>query len=388
MPDPLDWIDDELTALDAQHLRRGLVTREGPQDAVVTVGQSHNLINFGSNDYLGLAADRRLNDAAAIVAQNEGWGAGASPLVAGRSLSHEQLERRLAEFKGAEAGLVFSSGFAANVGTVAALVERGDAIFSDANNHASLIDGCRLSRAEVHIYRHADVDHLAELLSATGRYRRRLIVTDALFSMDGDLAPLPQIAALAAQHGAMLMVDEAHATGVFGQRGRGVSEHLGVEDAIHVHMGTLSKALGSTGGFVVGQQKLIDWLTNRARAYVFSTALSSPVAAATIAAIELVQSESQRRWQLLDRAGELRERLSAQGWNIGRSCAQIIPIYLGDAEQTMDLAQTLRGCGLFVPGIRPPSVPTGKSLLRISLTWLHTPAMLDTLLQALAAERH
>jgi 8-amino-7-oxononanoate synthase len=381
--DPLAWIDDELAALDAAHLQRRLVTRAGAAAATIELN-GQTLINFGANDYLGLAADPRLAKAAVEAATSEGTGAGASPLVTGHSEAHAELERRLAEFENCEAALVFTSGFAANCGTVSALVERGDAIYADAKNHASLIDGCRLSRAEIHIYRHCDVEHLAKLLDESTCYRRRLIVTDSLFSMDGDMAPLSEISALADAHGAMLMVDEAHATGVFGEHGRGVAECLGIESFVHIRMGTLSKALGCAGGFVVGRRNLIDWLLNRARSYVFSTALSPAVAAAAIAALDIVRNEPQRRRELLGRGERLRATLASQGWNIGRSMSQIIPVYIGDPARTMELAQSLRNQGLFVPGIRPPSVPPGESLLRISLSYAHTPAMVDELTSALA----
>lgn len=388
--DPLNWIDDELNALADRHLLRQTVTRASSQRGTITLAKQESgphdktLVNFSANDYLALAADPRLIDAAAQAARQEGWGAGASPLVTGRSNSHAELECRLAEFEGTEAALLFTSGFAANLGTVAALVDKEDAIYADAKNHASLIDGCRLSRAEIHVYRHCDVDHLAELLRDSTRFRRRLIVSDSLFSMDGDLAPLVQLAELASKHAAMLMVDEAHATGVFGPTGRGVAEHLGVEDGIHVRMGTLSKALGSAGGFVAGRRSLIQWLANRARSYVFSTAFPPAVAAAAVAALDIVRDELERRIELLSRAAEVRRRLSEQGWNVGRSESQIIPIYIGDANRTMQLSQGLRQRGFFVPGIRPPSVPEGESLLRISLSWSHNTAMLDQLLAALA----
>ncbi len=382
--DPLSWLDDELSQLDARHLLPPKISHSGPQGATIVLdGQA--LVNFGANDYLGLAADPRLSAAAARAAQQEGWGAGASPLVTGHGASHAELERQLAEFEGTEAALLFSSGFAANLGTVAALVERGDAIFADAKNHASLIDGCRLSRAEVHIYRHGDVDHLSEMLRIASGYRRRLIVTDSLFSMDGDFAPLAANRGIGrASIEAMLLIDEAHATGVFGQQGRGVAEMLGVEDGVHIRIGTLSKALGSIGGFAVGRQSLIDWLFNRARSYVFSTAFPPAVAAAAIAALQMVRDEPQRRTELLVRAQSIREQLAAQGWNVGQSASQIIPVYLGEPDRTMRVAQQLRARGLFVPGIRPPTVPPGESLLRISLSWSHSAGMLDQLLAVLA----
>ena len=379
-PDPLDWLAAALESLDSEHLRRRLQTHAGAQGPTLTI-EGRELVNFGSNDYLGLAADERLTAAAAEALPAAGWGAGASPLITGHAELHQKLETRLAEFEATEAALLFGSGFAANVGTIAALVGRGDAVFGDQFNHASLIDGCRLSRADVHIYRHADCDHLAELLSSAPTSGRRLIVTDSVFSMDGDLAPLVEIANLAERYGAMLLVDEAHATGVLGEHGRGLAELLGVEDRTHVRIGTLSKALGSIGGFVAGRQTLIDWLVNRARPYVFSTALPPVASAAALAALNIVQNEPHRRRQLVQRAADLRTRLAAQGWNVGRSASQIIPIVLGDAERTMRLSGMLRERGLLAPGIRPPSVPEGGSLLRISLSYAHTPEMLARLVE-------
>lgn len=386
MASPLEWIDDELSLLEREGLLRQLVTHLGPQGPTIRIG-GEELVNFGANDYLALADHERLKNAARQAIDLEGWGAGASPLVTGHSASHAELERRLAEFEGTEAALVFPSGFAANAGTVAALVDREDVIFADQKNHASLIDGCRLSRAEVHIYRHGDAAHLGELLHQQRDFRRRLIVTDSLFSMDGDIAPLSEIAALARQHDCIVLVDEAHATGVFGNRGRGVCEHLGVEHDVHVRVGTLSKALGCSGGFVAGSKRLITWLYNRARPYVFSTAHPPANAAAALAALEIVEREPQRRIMLLERACELRAKLRQQGWAIGRSESQIIPVFVGDADRTMQLALRLREQGLFVPGIRPPSVPPGESLLRISLSYGHTPAMIERLTSALGSYR-
>jgi 8-amino-7-oxononanoate synthase len=360
-----------------------LAVRGGRQAARVTIDGSE-LLNFGSNDYLGLAGDPRLAAAAAAALKDEGFGSGASPLVIGRSALHARLEERLAEFEGTEAALLFNSGFAANAGTLAALAGPGDAVFADAKNHASLWDGCRLSRADVRVYPHADWQALDILLDKTGRYRRRLIVTDSLFSMDGDLAPLAELADLARQHDAMLMIDEAHATGVFGPRGRGVAEHLGVEDGVHVRVGTLSKALGCAGGFVAGSRSLVEWLLNRARSYVFSTAAPAATAAAAIAALDVVRDEPQRRTELLAQAESLRRQLAAQGWNVGRSASQIIPLIIGEPARAMAMAASLREQDIFVPAIRPPTVPEGESCLRISLTCGHTPEMIAALSDALA----
>jgi 8-amino-7-oxononanoate synthase len=311
-------------------------------------------------------------------------------LVSGRGTIHAELEARLARFEQTEAAILFPSGYAANSGTIAALTGKGDAIFSDAKNHASIIDGCRLSEAETIVYPHCDCDALDELLRTAGEYRRRLIVTDTLFSMDGDLAPIDRIADLAAEHNAMVMVDEAHATGVFGAQGRGVVESVSdatgrtdLDELVHIRVGTLSKALGSGGGFVAGRQSLVDWLANRARSYVFSTAQPVATSAAALAALDIVEHHAEPRRLLRQRADRLRERLVELGWNTGRSASQVIPIYVGRPEPTMQLADRLRKAGFFVPGIRPPSVPPGESLLRLSLCANHADAMVEGLLEAL-----
>jgi len=353
---------------------------------VEIAGQS--VINFASNDYLGLAADERLANAAAETFREQGVGRGASPLVCGRSSIHEQLEQRLAEFLGTEAALLFPTSFAANAGIIPALADDGDAIYGDAKNHASIIDGCRLSRAERHIYPHVDMQALASLLAQGKKYRRRLIVTDTLFSMDGDLAPLPQLAKLAAEHKAMLMVDEAHAVGVFGKTGRGVVEHFSTEcpelaTQVHIRVGSFGKALGSAGGFVCGSTALVRWLANRARTYVFSTAHPAGISAAALVALDLVDREPERRRGLIERAANLRSRLREQGWHTGRSVSQIIPIVIGSANRTMQIAQGLRDRGIWAPGIRPPSVPDGESLLRLGFTAAHTEDMVERLLAAL-----
>jgi len=380
--DPLAWMDQELAALEREGLRRRLTVRQSRQLARVTI-EGRELINFGSNDYLGLAADPRLSAAASEAARREGWGSGASPLICGRGRVHADLEERLAAFEATEAALVFASGFAANAGAIAALVGPGDIVYTDRKNHASLLDGCRLSRADVRAYAHGDWQRLETLLAKAHKYRRRLIATDSLFSMDGDLAPLAELADVAERHDAMLLIDEAHGTGVFGRRGRGVAEHLGVEDRIAVRVGTLSKALGSVGGFVAGSRSLIDWLVNRARPYVFSTAAPAATAAASSAALEIVENEPHRRQRLLDRAERLRNDLVELGWNVGRSASQIVPIIVGEPDLAVSLAASLRERGLFVPAIRPPTVPEGEACLRISLTFGHDDEAVARLIEAL-----
>jgi len=401
--EPLAWIDAELDQLERAGLRRRLAVRTSPQTAEVVL-DGRRLVNFGSNDYLGLAADPRVAAAATAAIEHHGWGSSSSPLVSGRASSHAELERRLAEFQGTEAALVFPSGFAANAGVIPALVDKGDAIFSDAMNHASLIDGCRLSNAARIIYPHCDSTALEPLLRDANHYRRRLIVSNSLFSMTGELAPLAELADLAERYDAMLMVDEAHAVGVLGRHGRGAAEHLSgclpffdsekkgadrfdLQDRFPIRVGALSKALGSGGGFVCGRQSLVDWLANRVRSYIFSTAQPAATSAAALAALDIVEQEPERRTQLLDRAAELRERFQALGWSTGRSESQIIPLVVGEPNETMRLAAGLREAGFFVPGIRPPSVPPGESLLRLTLCYHHTPAMVDGLVDALSELR-
>jgi 8-amino-7-oxononanoate synthase len=381
---PLDWIDEELAALKRADLLRELPAPLGVCGPVVEL-QGRQVVSFASNDYLGLAGDARLTAAAAAACQRDGVGRGASPLVSGRSHFHDELERRLAQFEDAEAAILFPSGYAANTGAVAALAQPADAIFADERNHASLIDGCRLSRAEVHVYPHADVLALADLLkscTAQGAARRRLIVTDSVFSMDGDVAPLAAIADLAIQYEAMLLVDEAHATGVLGPRGRGAAETLGHQAGL-VRVGTLSKALGSAGGFVCGSRSLTQWLANRARSYVFSTAQPAAAAGAALGALDIVDAEPDRRIRVLAAADRVRAELKGRGWNTGASTSQIVPVLVGDPGEAVALSRRLREQGFWVPAIRPPSVPEGQALLRISLTAAHTPKMIAGLLAAM-----
>ncbi len=380
----LSWLFHELAALDRAGLRRRLSTREGRQTAKIVL-DGQELVNFGSNDYLALAADPRLAAAATAAIQAEGFGSGASPLITGHSATHQRLEQRLAEFEGTEAVLVFPSGFAANLAAVTALAGPGDVVFSDAKNHASLWDGCRLSRADVRVYPHADWRQLGVVLARASGYRRRLIVSDSLFSMDGDLAPLAELADVARRYEAMLLVDEAHATGVFGHGGRGVAEHLGVEQSVAARVGTLSKALGCAGGFVSGSRLLIEWLINRARSYIYSTAAPAALSAAAQAALEIVIAEPYRRRELLQRAAALRERLAALGWSLGRSASQIIPIVVGQPQRAVELSQRLRQHGLLVPAIRPPTVPENEACLRVSLTWGHTEEQIAALVEKLGA---
>ena len=371
LPAALDWIADDLDALRAAGLERPHRVRSGRQGREVDL-DGQTLLNFGSNDYLGLAGDVRLTKAASRAACAEGFGAGASPLVSGHSQAHELLERALANLLAVDGALTFPSGFAANTATIAALARPDDVIASDARNHASIIDGCRLSRAHIGIYPHRDMAALDALLAQSGSARRRLIVTDTVFSMDGTVAPLADLCELARKHRAILMVDEAHATGVFGVRGSGLVEETGCADGVHVRVGTLSKALAAAGGFVAGHADMIHWLRHKARAWIFSTAHPPPVAAAATRAITLLSQEPHRRRELLERAAGFRQLLSQSGIDVAGATTQIVPIVVGAAADTVAVSTRLAAAGLFVPAIRPPSVPEGKSLVRVSLSWHHT----------------
>ena len=311
MNDPLSWIDAELADWSA----RGLERRFLPHGRVTPgrfLRDGREYINFGANDYLGLAADPRLAEAARIAAETYGWGSGPSPLVAGWTDIHQRLVMSIAAFEHTEAAMLFPTGFAANLGTIAALVGKGDAVYSDRLNHACLIDGARLSGATIRVYPHNDATALADILEREqGRFRRSLIVTDGVFSMDGDLAPLGAIAEIAQKYQAMLMVDEAHGTGVFGPDGQGACSACGVTDGVQIKVGTLSKALGSLGGFVAGSKRLIDWLTNRGRTLIYSTSLPPAAAAAALEALRIVVAEPWRREHVLILAMILRQRLTA-----------------------------------------------------------------------------
>jgi glycine C-acetyltransferase/8-amino-7-oxononanoate synthase len=305
-----------------------------------------------------------------------GTGAGASRLISGNMQPHRRLEERLASFKGYESALLFGSGYLANTGTIAALADRGEIVFSDELNHASIIDGCRLSRAETFVYRHGDVEHLAWGLREA-KERAALIVTDGVFSMDGDLAPLEDLAPLAHDHGCRLMVDEAHATGTVGPGGRGSVAAAGLSGEVDVVVGTLGKALGSYGAYVCASSELTEYLLNTARSFIFSTAPPPPSVAASLAALELLESHPHRVERLAENATALRTALAAEGLAVGDSSTQIVPVEVGDAGQTMDLCERVLERGVFVQGIRPPTVPEGKSRLRFTVMATHRAGELE-----------
>ena len=367
-------IDDfalrELETRRAAGLHRRLRCIEGAQDAWVTVDGRRALL-LCSNNYLGLASHPAVREAASKAAADYGVGAGASRLISGSMRWHRTLEEQLATFKGTEAALLFNSGYHANVGTIAALVGQDDAVFSDELNHASIIDGCRLSGARIRVYRHNDVDALAALLAGTAA-RRRLVVTESIFSMDGDTAPLAAIGEVAERHGAMVMVDEAHAMGVIGPNGRGVVGAEGLQDRVAVQMGTLGKAVGTFGAFVAGRRAMIDLLLNTARSFVYTTALPPPVVAAASAALTIISTDSERRQRLAENAAHLYRAFGQLGLRTGRQPAHILPVLIGDSDRAMRISERLLAEGVFVQGIRPPTVPPGTARLRVTAMSTHT----------------
>src|SRR5579884_1407788 len=383
--DALAWLGPELEDLRQHALFRTLSEFDSAAEPEI-VHQGRRYLLLASNNYLGLAADPRVVHAATEALRRYGASTAASRLVSGSTPLHRELESELATLKGAEAALLFSSGYMANLGTIAALVGPGDVIFCDRLNHASIIDAATLARARLVVYHHADPDHLAALLERhTGR--RRLIVTDSVFSMDGDLAPLPALCDLAERWGCMLMVDEAHATGVLGARGAGAVDALGVRGRVPIVMGTLSKALGSVGGFVAGSRRLVDFLRNRARTFMFDTALAPSAVGAAIAALRVARVEEERRARLRQMIALLHDELVDLGYEVLPPDAAILPVLVGDSDAALDLAVALRERGVWAPAIRPPAVPRGAARVRVTLMATHTPAQLERAVSAFAGAR-
>jgi 8-amino-7-oxononanoate synthase len=378
----------ELEALEKSGRRRFLRTVEGPQRAHIEL-DGRPVLLLCSNNYLGFAEHPELVAAAAAAAAECGSSAGASRLISGTMRLHRELEERIAAFKRTPAALVFNSGYNANLAILTALVGAEDVIFSDALNHASIVDGCRLSRARTVIYRHNDPTHLEELLRRErGRSRRRLIVTDSVFSMDGDLAPLPEISALARRYEALVAVDDAHATGVLGSTGRGSAEYFGLDwRELTIQMGTLGKALGSFGAYVAGPPEIIDTLLNRARSFIYTTALPPAVLAASAAAIELLLQTPERVGRLRRLSVAFRSGLRDLGLPVRNDPTPIIPVLVGPADKTMALSAWFLEQGVFIQGIRPPTVPEGESRLRVTLSADLSETDLTRVLQLFAARR-
>jgi len=376
----MEFIDQKLAEWEQQGLRRTLRTITGRQGREIEI-DGKRVLNFCSNNYLGLADDPRLCDAAMSAIRQEGLGAGASRLVCGTLASHPRLEQRLAEFKGTESALVFNSGYQANVGILSALCGRGDTVFSDRLNHASIIDGILLSGARMSRYPHGDMAALEDMLkSSSAGQGRRLIVTDSVFSMDGDIAPLKDIAALAERYNSMLMVDEAHAVGVLGQNGRGAVEHFGLTRQVDIQMGTLSKAVGAFGAYVCGSRKLIDFLVNCSRSFIYSTALPPAIAAAARQGLDIIESDPARRERLWENTRFLLSGLRDLGLDTRQSATPIIPVVVGDNVRAVEFSKRLLASGIYAAAIRPPTVPANSARLRISVMATHTRQDLEFLL--------
>ena len=376
-----DWIDTEFTDLEQAGLRRHLRTVMSAPTGTIHLDGRY-VVLLGSNNYLGLSTHPQVIAAAVETTQVFGTGASGSRLISGNSELYTTLETNLAKTKNTEAALVFSSGYAANTSIIPVLAGEGDLILSDALNHASIIDGCRLSRATTEVYRHCDVEHLKILLSESAAFRRRLIVTDGVFSMDGDIAPLPDIYEVATRHDAMLLVDDAHGFGVLGRDGRGTVSHFRLDSEGIIQMGTLSKAIGALGGYIAGRHALIELLINKARGFIFTTGLPPATLAAANAALDVMCSSPDLRQRLFSHAKCLKTALTHLGYTLLPSETQILSVILGSPQRATRIADALLAEGVFAPAIRPPAVPPNTSRLRLTVMATHTDAEIQ---QAIAA---
>lgn len=375
-----DWISEELEELKTRNLYRSLRTFQNWKPVRGT-WDGREVVLFSGNDYLGLSQHPKVIEAAKAALDTHGVGAKSARLVSGTSDWHTRLEETIARFEGKERALVFSSGYLANLGTISALCGKHDLVIMDKLNHASLVDAARLAEATVRVYPHRNLRYLERILQ-NARARKIWIVTDSVFSMDGDLAPLNELAAIKNRYGAMLVVDEAHGTGVFGASGRGAAEHFGVEDEIDVHIGTLSKAVGTLGGFVAGKKELIEYLINRARPFIFATALPPAVCAAAVCAFQLMEECPELRRRLWDNTERLRKGLQKINVPVLESLSPIIPILIGDEKKALEAAQGLFEEGFFVPAVRYPAVAKGKARLRVTVSAAHSESEIDWLIAA------
>lgn len=372
---------DEINDLKKKGLYREMRTVEGEQDSSVVINGKRVLM-FSSNNYLGLANHPGLKKASMDAALYYGTGSGGSRLISGSMEVHRTLEKELALFKGTDGALLFSSGYHANVGAISALAGEGDLILSDEFNHASIVDGCRLSRGEVRVYKHGDMNSLKEILRRSSKFKQRLIVTDSVFSVDGDIAPLPDIVDLAEKYSALVMVDDAHGTGVLGKKGKGAIEHFGLEGKVEIQMGTLGKALGSFGAYIAGSEDLIHYLVNKTRSLLYTTALPPSVCGSALAALKILGERPELVSELRNNASYFRKGMRDLGYPIPESGTSILPLILRDPFLTMNMARSLFDEGVYVQGIRPPTVPEGTSRLRITLMASHTREQLDFGLRA------
>jgi glycine C-acetyltransferase len=367
----LDWVTEEINSLKEQGLYNNIRTIGSPQGAWLTV-DGKNVLNFCSNNYLGLANHPKLVEAAKEAIETYGVGPAAVRTIAGTMDLHVQLEQRLAQFKGAEDVITFQSGFTANLGTIPALVGKGDVIFSDRLNHASIIDGCRLSGAKIVAYEHNDAGALEDAIKEhLSNYRRALIVTDGVFSMDGDIAPLPDLYEVAQKNNIMFMVDDAHGEGVLGKGGRGIVDHFGLHGKIDVEVGTMSKAFGVVGGMVAGKKEIIEWLRQRGRPFLFSSAVTVPDAAACLAAVDLLEESTELVDRLWTNTKYFKEEMGKLGFDTGKSETPITPIMLGEAPLAQQFSREVFEEGVFAMAIGYPTVPQGKARIRVMISAAH-----------------
>lgn len=374
------WLQEEIDSLKAAGLYNHIRTIESPVDAWVTI-DGRRLLNFCANNYLGLANHPRIREAAQRGIEAFGVGPAAVRSIAGTMSLHTQLEQKLAEFKRAEACITFQSGFTANLATIPALVGPGDLIFSDELNHASIIDGCRLSRAEVIRYTHNNVDDLRQKIAGRDDFKRRMIITDGVFSMDGDIAPLDKITEVAEEHGIMLMVDDAHGEGVLGQGGRGIVDHFGLHGRVDVEVGTLSKAFGVVGGLVAGKAIIIEWLRQRGRPFLFSSAMTAPDTAACIESVAILSESTELIDRLWSNAGLFRKEMQAMGFDTGFSQTPIVPVMLGEASLAQQFSRRLFEEGVFAMAIGYPTVAKGKARIRVMNSAAHSLSDIETALE-------
>jgi glycine C-acetyltransferase len=379
--DPLGYLASEIETLKAQGLYRRLRVLEDEQRAHTTF-DGRSVVNLSSNNYLGLTTHPRLRERAMQALERYGVGTGSVRTIAGTMSIHMELEQRLAEFKHTEATVVFQSGFTANAGTVSALLTKEDVIISDELNHASIIDGCRLSRAAIKVFPHKDVEAARRILRELPVAQRKLLITDGVFSMDGDLGPLPQLCAIAEEYGAIMMVDDAHASGVFGQNGRGTIDHFGMHGRVDIQVGTLSKAIGALGGYVAGTRSFIEFLHHRARPFLFSTSHPPSVAATCLAALDVLVEEPQIIERLWDNTRFFKAGLTALGFNTGMSESPITPVIVGDGALAMTLSDRLFESGVFAQGIAFPTVARDRARVRTIVTATHTREELQFALDA------
>ena len=374
----------ELQSLRQQNLYRTVREVQTSQEPRIRI-KDKELILFCSNNYLGLANHPVLKGAAIEALNTYGSSTVASALVSGYMTPHVELEKRMAHFLGTEGTIAFPTGYTANMGAIPTLIGREDIVFSDSLNHRSLIDGCRLSRAKISVYNHRDTDHLRLQLQQSQTYRRRLIVTDSVFSMDGDIAPLPKLVALAEEFEAILMVDDAHGTGTLGTTGRGAFEHFQLRpDQIDIHMTSGSKALGASGGFISGSQDLIDLIRNRSASYIYTTAMPPDACTTTTAALDLIANDPQIYQRLWKNTDTIRKGLQGLDFDLGDSQTHIIPVIIGDAQRAVEISDFLYKNGIYLYGIRPPTVPKGQSRLRLSVMATHSDQDITQLLDAMA----